>query len=71
MAKMKTWVVTVQVTRELTLFVEARRAGGAQEKLESEEGWREATRYQDDEVAVPVRFDPRTMKVLNVKEMSP
>jgi hypothetical protein len=65
MAKMKTFMVEVEVTTKLLLFVEARKPGGAEEKIKTEEGWRDATSYHED---TPFRFDPKTMKVTSVRE---
>lgn len=58
MAKVKTFVVPVTITREVLVFVDARRPNGALEALQTEEGWREATAYMD---SVPYRFDDKTM----------
>lgn len=49
MAKVKTHAVTVQWTVTRTVYVEARRPNGAIEKIQTPEGWREATRYAADD----------------------
>jgi hypothetical protein len=67
MAKMKTFAVEVEVTRREILFVEARRPNGAAEKIQTEEGWREATSYNYDD-GLPSYFDPKSMKIIKVKE---
>lgn len=48
MAKMKSYAIDVVIPVKMTLYVEARRPNGAQDKLMTEEGWREAFRYHDD-----------------------
>lgn len=66
MAKMKMYAVDVQITQTITVYVDARRPGGAQDSIETDQGWQDATRYEDD--SLPHRFDPKTMKVLKVRE---
>lgn len=68
MAKMKQYAVEVEITRKETLFVEARRPNGAVEKIKTHEGWREATSYNYED-HLPSWFDPKTMKVTNVREV--
>ena len=48
MAKMKTYPVTVTYPVTLTVFVVARKPGGAVDKLYTEEGWREASQWHED-----------------------
>lgn len=45
MAKVKTFAVTVEWTERRTVYVEARRPGGAEAKALTHEGWAEATAY--------------------------
>lgn len=45
MAKMKTYAVTVEYTVSRTYYVAARKPGGAKERILSDEGWAEATRF--------------------------
>lgn len=63
MARLKRWAVTVEWTEKRTLFVAARRAGGAEAVVLSEEGWQEAVRYDEDMPWTP----PKTMKVVDTK----
>lgn len=65
MAKMKTYAVTVVVPVERTYFVEARKPNGAVAKLQSDEGWSEATRYEEPDEWTPMRF-PENAEVTNV-----
>lgn len=53
MAKMKQWAVDAEITIRTTLYVNARREGGARERLLTDEGWREALTYAED---VDLRF---------------
>ena len=72
MAKKKTFAVTVKITREVTLFVDARRAGGAEEAVKTHDftgAWENPWAYQDDTPA-PTRFDPRTMEIIDVRPVS-
>lgn len=67
MAKVKLFAVTVEEVRTHVVYVEARRPGGAEEKVASEEGWREAVRYDyDDEL--PPYFDAKRMRVTDVRQ---
>lgn len=68
MAKMKTWAVEVEITTKRTQFVDARKAGGAAEKVLTEEGWREATRYDPDGEDAGYYLDRRNAKVVGVRE---
>lgn len=65
MAKLKTYAVEVEVRHTITLFVDARRPGGAEQKVREDEG---AWDWSDDFPA-PRRFDPKTMTVTRVREM--
>lgn len=65
MAKMKTFQVEVEITRRIYVHVEARKAGGAEQLIQTEEGWTEATRYEDD---LPMRWDPKTMRIIGSRE---
>jgi hypothetical protein len=67
MAKMKTFAVDVEVRRTITVFVAARKPGGAEEKIQTEEGWREATAYEEE---APMWFDPKTMSITRVREVN-
>lgn len=67
MAKMKTYMVPVTITRTVHVMVDARRPKGAVERLQTEEGWREATAYDDE---VPAYFDPKRMVLGEPKVMS-
>lgn len=65
MAKMKTFAVTVEITVRETLYVEARRPNGATERVLTEEGWANATSYDDNDW---IRHRRRDAKVVNVRE---
>lgn len=65
MKKLKTYAVTVAVTTEVMVFIEARSASRAEEKVQTPEGWGGAARYNE---AAPGRFDSRTMRVAKVRE---
>lgn len=66
MAKTKTFSVEVEITQRVRLLVVARRPNGAVERLQTDEGWREAAAYQDD-IEFPFRFDPTTMKIVEIR----
>lgn len=66
MAKVKTFAVTVEWTVRRTVFVEARRPGGAEEKALSHDGWTEANRYADDDECVPL-FLPKDATVVDIR----
>jgi hypothetical protein len=68
MAKMKTYLVEVEVTRKVMLFVHARKPGSAAERIQSEAGWLDATRFEED-VPFPRHFDPETMEIVDVRDM--
>lgn len=68
MAKLKGYVVEVEVTSKVHLLVSARKPNGAAEKIQSEEGWREATRYHEDD-KLPRRFNSSTMKITDIREL--
>jgi hypothetical protein len=70
MAKMKTFAVEVEITKKVLLFVEARRPGGAEALVQTEEGWSEATRYHDEDEGLPRWFDPSTMKITDVRSVN-
>lgn len=59
MAKMKTFAVEVEVVSTRTVYVQARREGGAREKVMTREGWAEANRYNDDPVLDSVLYPER------------
>lgn len=67
MAKIKTFMVEVEVTTKHYLLVEARRPNGAAERLQTDEGWRRATAYQEDE-GLPSWWNPNTMKITDIRE---
>ena len=67
MAKVKTFAVTVVVPVERTYYVQARKAGGAVAKLQTEEGWREATAYEEPDEWTPLRY-PKDAEVTRVRE---
>lgn len=66
MSKLKTYAVTVEVTTEVVVFVDARSPRRAEEIAQTDEGWAGATRYGygDD---TPHRFNPRNMSVVKVR----
>ena len=69
MAKKKTYAVTVKITREVVLFVEARRPNGAKDAVVTDTfdaPWDNPWRDQDDMFA-PTHFDPKTMEVTDVR----
>lgn len=66
MAKMKTFAVDIEIRRTVTVFVEARKPGGAEEKIQTEAGWREATGYEEE---MPMWFDPKTMSIVRIREV--
>lgn len=66
MAKIKTYAVTVVVPVKRTYFVAARKPNGAVAKLQSEEGWSEATRYEEPDNWTPL-FYPKDAEVTEVK----
>ncbi len=66
MAKVKTYAVPVTITRTVFVYIEARRPQGAAEKIQTEQGWAEAIRYDDDDL--PFNFDPKTMTVGTPRE---
>jgi hypothetical protein len=68
MAKMKTFAVEVEFTVTRTVFVEARRPGGAEAKVLTREGWAEATRYCDDDVLDFYIVPPPGMTVTRIRE---
>ena len=68
MAKMKTFAVDIEVTTTHTVFIEARRPNGAVEKLQTEEGWREATRYDYDH-ELPQYFEKKSINILKVRDI--
>ncbi len=53
MAKMKMFAVDIEYTVRETIYVEARRPGGAQEKALTDEAYREAHAYDDDAYGFP------------------
>lgn len=67
MAKMKSFMVEVEVTTKLHLIVEARKPGGAEAQLKTEEGWRRATSYDE---STPLWFDAKTMRITDVREVN-
>lgn len=64
MAKMKTFPVEVEYVVKRTLYVNARRPGGAATRALTDEGWREATQYDDDAPSRP----PKDTKVVQVRD---
>lgn len=64
MARVKTYAVDVEYVVKRTLFVQARRPKGAEERALSEDGWRDATMYDEDAPAFP----PRDVTVTRVRE---
>lgn len=48
MAKMKTFLVEVEITQRVTVSVQARRPQGAVDKLMTRDGWRAANMYCDE-----------------------
>ena len=68
MAKMKRFLVEVEVPVKLQLFVEARRPGGAEARIRTEEGWRDAMMYEEPH---DLRFsvNPATMNITKIREM--
>lgn len=69
MAKMKTFAVEVEIPVKITLFVDARKPNGAVERLFTDEGWRQAWRYEApayDDVLSGRRKDA---KVLGIREV--
>ena len=66
MAKMKTFAVTVEITVERTLIVEARKPNGAAERALTDEGWWDAMRYEED---VDLRHYRSDAKVVRVREV--
>jgi len=69
MATMKTFAVDVEITVTRTLFVEARRQGGAIEKLSTADGMAEATRYDDDDLFSHRKIGDPGIKVVQVREV--
>jgi hypothetical protein len=72
MAKIKRFAVVVEVTERHTLFVDARRPGGAVERVMTDEGWREATAWMDgcgadDCSCAPLASALRNAKVVEVR----
>lgn len=68
MAKMKHFAVEVEIVHRRTVFVDARRPNGAIEKVMNPEGWKEAIRYQEDDVLDSV-YDPnKNVTVVRVRE---
>lgn len=63
MAKMKLWAVDVEIVVKRTLFVPSRKAGGAEAYIQTEEGWRDATKFDEEFSSLP-----RDMKVVRVRE---
>jgi hypothetical protein len=66
---MPSYAIKVQVITEETLFVKSDTPLDAVEKVISEEGWKDATRYSDQIDLYNMGFDPKTMTVTQVKEM--
>jgi hypothetical protein len=64
MAKLKTFPVEVEYVVKRTLYVNARRPGGAAIKALTDEGWREATQYEEDAPSRP----PGGAKVVKVRD---
>lgn len=62
---MKTYAVTVEITRTTTVFPEANSPEEA--AALAKEQWAELTRYSGDDV--PAHFDEETMQVARTKEM--
>lgn len=69
MAKIKTFMVEVEITTRVMVFVDARKAGGAREKIQTQEGWREAVRYSDPDENLPMWWNADKMKITDVREM--
>lgn len=68
MAKMKTFAVDVEIVLKRTVYVEARRPGGATEKILTREGLLDVTRYSgEDEIWDSVIYGSGELKVSNVK----
>lgn len=65
MAKIKSYAVTVQITNEVTVFINARSPKGAAEALQ-EDQWNESVRYHED-FPMPRYFDPKNMRVSDVR----
>lgn len=68
MAKMKRFLVEVEVPVKLMLFVNARRRGGAEALIRTEEGWRDAMAYEEP-VDLRWSVNPATMNITRIKEM--
>lgn len=69
MAKMKTYAVEITVPVKRTLFVEARRPGGAIDKIYTEAGWDEAVRYADDPFLDSLAGVPPAGMTVKVREV--
>lgn len=67
MAKVKTFAVDVVIPVHRTYYVEARKAGGAADKLKTDEGWRQATAYEEPDSWTPQRF-PEDAEIVNIRE---
>jgi hypothetical protein len=65
MAKVRYYAVDVEITVKRTLFIQARKPGGAAQKLLTREGWAEATRYEEDDAVVFGRDDAT---IVGIKE---
>lgn len=66
-AKLKEFAVELEITLKRTVFITARKEGGAATKALSEDGWNEATVYWDED---DLRFERTNAKVISVKEVS-
>jgi hypothetical protein len=66
MAKMKSFMVEVEITYRTCVMVDARKPGGAVEKLQTDDGWHDAFRYHED---VDLRFQQDGHKIVNVREV--
>lgn len=69
MAKMKTYAVEVEIVHRRTVFVDARRPNGAIEKVMTPEGWRDAIRYQEDDVLDSVYYPAKNVTAIRVREV--
>lgn len=69
MAKMKTYLVEVEVTTRHYLLVEARRPQGAVDRIMTEEGWAKATRYFDCDECGRLGANRTNAKVITVREV--
>lgn len=70
MAKVKTWALELEIVSRRTVFVEARKPGGAVDKLTDPREWARAVAYTEDELLSSVdRIDQPNVRLVSARQV--